>query len=209
MGIYPPSGRSIGSNGAPFDNSSFPVLGAPNAASRNTSYGNPAYGQMRAEEDFTIENENFPALPGSQPSSQKHHGDVSSAVVGSMGGRDLGLVGGGMSGSAPGGVSSQQSTASPQEYTGAFGSSLGGSGLNIGGLIGSQGSLLSSINGGASSPASASNSTEVKFGLTGLLDIIRMTDKVSHSASLPVHCVLISRFACFVLSSSSPFIFLS
>eukprot|EP01032_Pedospumella_encystans_P021293 gene21293-24163_t len=177
MGIFPPSGRSIGAAGAPFDTSSFPALGAPNPASRNTSYGNPAYGQIRAEEDFTIENENFPALPGSTPSSQKHHGDVSSAVVGNNG-RDLGLVGGGLSGGAS---SASQGSASTQEYAGAFGNSLGSSGLNIGGLIGSQGSLLSSI---ASGTSTSGNTTEVRFGLAGLLDIIRMTDKDMNSLAL-------------------------
>lgn len=187
MGVFPPAGRSIGAAGAPFDTSSFPALGAPNPASRNTSYGNPAYGQIRAEEDFTIENENFPALPGSTPSGQKHHGDVSSAVVGNNG-RDLGLVGGGLSGSAAN--STSQGAAATQEYAGAFGNSLGSSGLNIGGLIGSQGSLLSSINSTASSTPATGNTTEVRFGLTGLLDIIRMTDKVliQNSFKLAVFC---------------------
>lgn len=212
MGIYPPSSRVSGPSGAPFDSgNSFPVLGGAGiipSASRNSSYGNPnnslssslnpnpasmyGAGQMRAEEDFTIENENFPALPGGSQLGgggiQKHHGDLSSAVVGGAslgaqgqaGGRDLGLVGGGLhsgAGSAPGASASQSNagaSAPAQEYGGAFGSSLGTSGLNIGSLLGSQ---LSSINASSSSPSTA-NTAEVKFGLSGLLDIIRMTDKV-------------------------------
>jgi hypothetical protein len=154
------------------------------SASRNSSYGNPnnslnslnpnpssmyGAGQMRAEEDFTIENENFPALPGGSQLDgggiQKHHGDLSSAV------------------------SNTGASAPAQEYGGAFGSSLGTSGLNISSLLGSQ---LSSINASSSSPSTANTAStaEVKFGLSVFLDIIRMTDKVRENNWLLFLCTL-------------------
>lgn len=198
-----PGSRGLGSSGAAFDNSNFPMLGGGSGApslGRNTSYGAGAGGmygggQIRNDEDFTIEKEDFPALPG----SHGHKSDAS-AIVGSQSmGRDLGLVGGG---SALAQAHQQQQPAA--EYSGAFGSTPGfdrNSGLNIGGLIGAQGagSVLSSIHGTGSAAGAAGGvimSTEVRFGLAGLLDIIRMTDKVNFEFALFDTFFLDMVFAC-------------
>lgn len=201
-----PGGRGLGSSGTPFDSSNFPMLGGGSGApslGRNTSYGASTYGagggQIRNDEDFTIEKEDFPALPGSHSS---HKSDASAVVGSNSMGRDLGLVGGG-SALAQAQAQQQQPASQPAaaEYSGAFGSTPGfdrNSGLNIGGLIGAQGaagSVLSSIHGTASATSGAGGanvSAEVRFGLSGLLDIIRMTEKVTMNLYLPLHiyCVM-------------------
>jgi hypothetical protein len=145
-------------------------------------YGNNGQ-QIRNEEDFTIEKEDFPALPGSQK-----HSDSGATSLHGLAGRDLGLVGGGASGAAGNIGSSAQAAQAAQAATqsagqgdysgGAFGNAGFDrtSGLNISGLI--AGSAGGAPGAGASGGATAT-STEARFGLGGLLDIIRMTDKVS------------------------------
>jgi hypothetical protein len=201
------------------DNSGFPMLASqqqmqpPSLASRGQSggYANAAlYGgsvQMRGEEDFTIEKEDFPALPGSNthkqaPNAHNNNGNSSSVVGGgnnsismsSMPGREHGLVGGGISNGASQQQAQdqqqqQQQQLQQQQYAGAFGG-YSGNNTALGAATSEQRNLVlaasqvlaaggaagSSTNAGAAGAAGAS--VESKFGLTGLLDIIRQSDKV-------------------------------
>jgi len=179
-------------NGALFDSSSFPSLGGSSAQGTSrgnlSGYGTAAMygsgaGQIRGDEDFTIEKEDFPALPGSQK-----HSDSGSAAIHNLAGRDLGLVGGGVSGAAGNignsthsQIGGAQSSTSSQgqgqgEYVGGAFANVGtpgferAGGLNISGLISN--SPKTTMQGG--SAVGASSQSDARFGLGGLLDIMLM-----------------------------------
>ncbi|KAJ1436601.1 hypothetical protein B484DRAFT_445603 [Ochromonadaceae sp. CCMP2298] len=175
MGLgYPPS-RVMGSEvrgGGTFDHSNFPMLGS----SRPPTAYSPGYGG----EDFAIESEDFPALPGAQApqlsatSSQQglmskngHDATLSHSHLGSVGGKNLGSVGGG---------SFQQSPQAPapqaESSHGAFDSSIS---MGMGALLGA---------GLAQGNHSLAGTQEAKFGLAGLLDVIRLTDQDMQTLAL-------------------------
>jgi hypothetical protein len=198
-----------------YDSQSFPLL---SGSGTSRFSGLPMQQHMR-EEDFTIQNEDFPALPGSlhgDRNSQKQH-DVNGMMGGMMGGG--GMVQG--QGQGHQGIdrmrelsqenhqhqlheqqmqmSAQSQSVGPVAVRGSMGqqnmavggaansisdpSSLGGNnslssgsflGIGVGG--GMQGSHLGS--NGSVGGVSVIQSKEGGYGLSGLLDVIRMTDKV-------------------------------
>jgi hypothetical protein len=203
--------RGLGQSGLPFDSSSFPSLGSTQHAQQQPGgrgnlsgynsaamYGGNA-GHIR-EEDFTIEKEDFPALPG----SQKHSDSGAASSLHGLAGRDLGLVGAGAgSGGAAGSIGSSQHQQQLQtqqqstEYVGGAFATLGtpgfdraNGGLNFSGLLGPQ-----AVQGGSST--GVATSAETRFGLGGLLDIIRMTDKVRLVASpMLSYCLVLGCITC-------------
>ena len=159
-----------------------------------TNYGGMMYGNPN--ENFTIEKEDFPALPGSQK-----HGDSGPSTSGlhAVTGRDLGLVGGGAAGAA-GSIGStqhtqqqqqQQSTTQSNDYSGGVFSSPvfeRSNGINITGILSAGITAAGSGSGStatttATTGSSENSSLEVRYGLGGLLDIMRMSDKVRNSSS--------------------------
>ena len=112
------------------------------------------------DHDFAIDNEDFPALPGTSLLNK----NLSDHVVGSS---DSKLH--------ASGASSSQVQGANNMFSGS-----GSSDFNAQGQHGSSHPLLSNI---ASASAGASQlpvTKEQKFGLAGLLDVIRFTDKVRH-----------------------------
>lgn len=219
-----------------YDSQSFPLL----SGSGTNRFSGLLMQQHMREEDFTIQNEDFPALPGSlhgDRNSQKQH-DVNGMMGGMMGGG--GMVQGQGQGQVQGhqGIDrmrelsqdnhqhqlheqqmqmsaqnqnqNQNQSVGPAAVRGSMGqqnmavgggagggavnsisdpSSLGGNnslssgsflGIGVGG--GMQGSHLGS--NGSVGGVSASQSKEGGYGLSGLLDVIRMTDKVCMCATL-------------------------
>lgn len=155
-----------------------------------SNYGGMMYGNPN--ENFTIEKEDFPALPGSQK-----NGDSGPSTSGlhAVTGRDLGLVGGGAAGAA-GSIGStqhtqqqQQSTTQSNDYSGGVFSSPvfeRSNGINITGILSA--GITAACSGStaattATTGSSENSSLEVRYGLGGLLDIMRMSDKVRNNSS--------------------------
>jgi hypothetical protein len=170
----PQQQRSDG--GLQYDSSSFPLLSSTSSGGRFA--GLPNQPQLR-EEDFVIQNEDFPALPGSNPGAKN----------------DLGL--GGLSGLGLSLTSQDRLDVSSQLQL--SGSSLGGalgqqrqgdslSGLGSGLLAslsgGGQSPLLSGQSGQQAPPRTDAVSKDSRYGLAGLLDVIRMTDRVRTGVKL-------------------------
>lgn len=208
-----------------YDTSSFPLLSAG-----GSRFSGLPMQQMR-EEDFTIQNEDFPALPGSHGdrNSQKHGGDINGMIGGMMSG------GGGIMGQGPQGIdrlrelsqenlqlqmheqmmSQGQNSQSKGPAVarggmaqqniavgGAVGNSgsdtgIGGNnsmangtflGIGVGGGMGMQsghmGGNISNSNSSIGSGGGGSMSKEGGYGLSGLLDVIRMTDKDLNTLAL-------------------------
>eukprot|EP01038_Epipyxis_sp_PR26KG_P006511 gene6511-8949_t len=239
-----------GNNAPQFDQISSGGLGnnpmrfAPNASTGTHLLGN----YLRPEEEFTIENEDFPALPGSGVSqlnkfSQQNDSSQPSGMN-VLGLGNIGMGSGALNGSIDpnkyqqsfnstiqndnhlGSSINQQSSIAPSfappqsqiglgGYSSALNSGLNSSVSGLGGeRIGSSQSELGLGGGGLGATGSGSvgpfplvggnNSTgssaigsttnnttqsvlpskEVKFGLGGLLDVIRMTDKDVNTLSL-------------------------
>ena len=221
--------------GLQYDSASFPILsggGSGGGSNRFSGLSMPQQQQQQQqqqhvrEEDFTIQNEDFPALPGSHVdrNSQKH--EISTMMGNMMVGGQLQVPQGAdrvrelsqenlqhhlheqqqqqqqqpttaqnqAQGSAVSrGNSAPQQASSLGVSSGTVESSAQGGnnslangsflGIGVGGAIqghlGGNG-LVSTVGGtGAAGLAGVSQSKEGGYGLAGLLDVIRMTDKVT------------------------------
>ena len=183
-----PGGLGLGMPGAPdltgqmggvpaspsFDMNDFPSLGqrttsAPSACSqqfRGPGGGMGAVGGMGppppVQPDFAIQNEDFPALPGAAPASSSL--TSSGGEVGVMGG-SAGPMGAFRNPAVESGVEALLGSATAKEATGADGSA-GGSGL-------------AGFGGGSGSGASTD-----RYGLMGLLNVIRASDQDLNTLAL-------------------------
>ena len=232
--------------GLQYDSASFPVLSGGGGNGGNNRFSGlpmPQQQQQNArEEDFTIQNEDFPALPGSHVdrNSQKH--EINSMMGNMMVGgqiqvpqgpdriRELSQENlqhhlleqqqqqqqqqlqlqlqqqGNAQNQAQGSAVSRGSSSLPQQQANALSivesSAQGGNnslangsflGIGVGGAIQghlSSNGLGSTVGGtgvgigGVGGVAGVSQSKEGGYGLAGLLDVIRMTDKVGYSNSI-------------------------
>ena len=216
--------------GLQYDSVSFPTLTGGGGNNRFSGLSMPQQVQLHArEEDFTIQNEDFPALPGSHVdrNSQKHEITtmMGSMMVGGQGQvpqgidrvrelsqenlqhhlieqqqqqqqQQLAIAQNQAQGSAVSrgisippqsnalGISSSivESSAQGGNNSLANGSFLGiGVGVAIQSHLGNNG-LVGAVGGaagGVASVAGVSQNKEGGYGLAGLLDVIRMTDKVT------------------------------
>ena len=209
-----------------YDSSSFPLL----SSGANRFSGLPMQ-QMR-EEDFTIQNEDFPALPGSHGdrdrNSQKH-GDINGMIGGMMSGGGGGIMGQGPQGidrlrelsqenlqlqlheqmmsqgqnplsKGPavvrGGMTQQNIAVGGAVGNSGGDSGIGGNnsmangsflGIGVGGGMGMQsGHMVGNSSNSNSSLGTGGGgvSKEGGYGLSGLLDVIRMTDKDLNTLAL-------------------------
>lgn len=238
LGASPARGPASGMGAGPFsvmDSSNFPSLNPNPASSRYgvmsaPQYGGPmgvasAYGlgpdgsggNAGQPQNFSIQNEDFPALPGSGPGAppsrpgvgglQSHQFGASSSSLrdesGSSGGGQGGAIRGNLSAAIVG--SSRASNATPQAQSAPQGASCtgfltshslfnicrdtspsgtqqAGSRAAMGGLGGGATGmqlqqLMNSVETDESS-GSATRPKDTKYGLLGLLDVIKMTDRV-------------------------------
>jgi hypothetical protein len=203
-------GRTISDSNLPYDASNFPVLqgagGGPGGNPKNWYPGgmgvgqspSPGSGMHGREEEFTIQNEDFPALPGSQP--RMGTGTAIGRESGSSGGQSQSAQGesevGGQqqphhaqspmrNGQGQGGKPSPQmgphnppSSPGPssQQQAGTMSMGIGFGGGMMGGHAPPSPGMQPMP---APSAGSAPISMEAKYGLMGLLDVVKMTDRVS------------------------------
>ncbi len=171
-------------NGQQLDSSGFPSLSAMGNSSLlvggGASRGYSAVAQLgastslsRGEQDFSMGSEDFPALPGSSLLNSR---SIADQVVGSAENKLIGSQNG----------SHAASQGANNMFSGS-GSMLGGDATTGDFTHGQSGShpLLGSITASQSSPASHAPITkEQKFGLAGLLEVIRFTDKDVNTLAL-------------------------
>mmetsp|Transcript_29896 Transcript_29896/g.50012 ORF Transcript_29896/g.50012 Transcript_29896/m.50012 type:complete len:450 (+) Transcript_29896:240-1589(+) len=202
--------RGVGLNDVQLDSSNFPSLGSTvNNSGSNSSRGvNSIVGQSSQHQgtlgsygnavfsgsggltgnDFTIENEDFPALPGSSSSSTINKGNLDPSVSSNNnnsslgGGRDLGSVGQQSSNSQQQ-QQQQQQSALPAFGGGAFDSSISpvGGGLLVGNGLTNQSAQSSQQH---LPQQTIAVSMDVKFGLMGLLEIIKLPDQDMNALAL-------------------------
>ena len=157
-----------------FDMSDFPSLGQragaqPGGASAMQQFrGGPGGGMGVVQpgppqSEFAIQNEDFPALPGAAPASS------------SLGGGGMGADGRG--GGGLGGFRNSAVESGVEALLGPPSGKDGDGGVGLGGLGG--GHVVSGVSGGGTGPLSTD-----RYGLMGLLNVIRMTDQDLNTLAL-------------------------
>lgn len=203
--------RALGSDnaiasggGIQFDAASFPVLSAVGGSNRSGPYSSTAgSGSNQQQSDFSIQKEDFPALSGPNAlvainskvdSSNMIQGSSSSGFTSYVGGGNLGgsainrdltnqnqdPVGSNNHQSSnglgvPGGMNRTGSIQNQQPSQGLSMAANAGLDIPVSGMGGSP----------STKPTESSNiSKESKYGLAGLLDVIRMTDRDRNTLAL-------------------------
>lgn len=207
-------GRTISDTNLPYDASNFPVLQGSGGQGGNSKHWYPSNlppgqspslgnGMHGREEEFTIQNEDFPALPGSQPRmgtgtaigresgsssvggqaphsesdgnrSQPAHHAQSPLRPGQSGGKPSPQLG-------PQNPPSSPSLSSQPAGTMSMGIGFGG------GMMGNHAPPSPGLQP-IPAPSTAPVSVEAKYGLMGLLDVVKMTDRVIFNFLVNIFC---------------------
>jgi CCR4-NOT transcription complex subunit 2 len=223
------SDNSIASGGGiQFDAASFPVLSAVGGSNRGVGYGTNTSGSGSNQQDFSIQKEDFPALSGSSALGViNSKGDSNNMIQGSSNSGFTSYVGSNLNGSTisrdltnqnqepigvnnhqssnglgvPGGMSRGGSVPNQQPSQGLSMASNAGLDIPVSGL--------SDVVGTSTRIEAASTSKESTYGLTGLLDVIRMTDRdrntLSLGADLTTFGLNLNSNDCLYSSFTSPF----
>ncbi|CAN0049609.1 unnamed protein product, partial [Ectocarpus fasciculatus] len=154
---------SLNPNAAP---SRYGVMGGMGFGGAPAAGGNPYMGAdgsgANLQTNFTIQNEDFPALPGSGPGAPPAR-----QGVGGLQGHNM-PSSGGLRGEESGGENDGGAQAGSRATMGGLGGGATGMQLQ---------QLVNSVEGDESSNP-VSRPKDMKYGLLGLLDVIKMTDRV-------------------------------